>query len=158
MARWPGGHARGARWRGNQARCELLIHNREHANTCCSFLLCGFAIVLLGFSSAESDPVIAILTPRACAADSGRGPNLHLAYTRPPCVPRCRERKKKPSAGGEKLVDVPKRVHLIHLHIYGRGGVPRRKMTGGGSFSGFHPLVCTSSSGGGGGVVDVGRI
>ena len=40
-----------------------------------------------------------------------------VVYTRPPCVPRSRERKKRPAAGGEKLDDVQKRcVSYIYVH------------------------------------------
>ena len=67
-------------------------------------LACGFSIVLLGSSSAESDPVVTcqfwrLLTPRARATEPGRDPHLHRGVQAGPRVPRIREREKKTAAG-----------------------------------------------------------
>ena len=59
VARWRGDYARCARWPGDQATCQLLYAAENMPKPAAvHFFSCGFAIVLRGAGSAESDPVI----------------------------------------------------------------------------------------------------
>ena len=56
-------------------------------------LICGFSVVLLGSGSAESDPAITFQISRL----STPGGPATVVYRRNPCVPRSREREKRPT-------------------------------------------------------------
>ena len=78
---------------------------------------CWFSIVLLGSSSAESNPVSTCQIsrfgpPRARATEPARDPACAVVYRRPPCLPRGREREKKTTGAEKKLAKSPKIVHI----------------------------------------------
>ena len=77
---------------------------------------CGFSVVFLGSSSAENNPVIICQISRLerpeHAPRSPPGPQTcAVVYRRAPCVPRIRERQKRPTGAGEEHANPPKTVH-----------------------------------------------
>ena len=71
--------------------------------------VCGFPIVLLGSSSAESNPVVnlpefATFNAQSTRHEASPGPNLAPWCTDgPPCVPRSRKHEKRPMSAGENV-------------------------------------------------------
>ena len=56
------------------------------------------------------------------AAGPGRGPKLRLVYTRPPCLPRSREREEDPRPEGNAL-RCANNVHLVYVPIIAEGSM-----------------------------------
>ena len=63
----------------------------------------------VGKQSRDYLPDFATLNDRARAREPGRDPPFYIVvYRRPPCVPRSREREKRPAGAKEKRADIRK--------------------------------------------------
>ena len=67
-----------------------------------------------GTQSLENEPAAATLGARSRATEPGRGPNLRHSEA---CVPRSREREKRP-ATGEALATTGKKLYFLHTPAY----------------------------------------
>ena len=86
------------------------------------WLTCGFSIVLLGSSSAESTSLLLagfrdFERPEHASRSAPGTQTCAVVYRRAPCVPRSREREKRPSAVREKFC-IPQKKSISYTCVY----------------------------------------
>ena len=115
---------RGARWPGDQARCELLYATESMRKPSCCSCCVLVVIVLLGSSSSECPPpgyLPEFATLKALRARAPRTPAgariCAVVLTRAPYEPRSRERERRSAARREEKLCSAKTKHFIYGHI-----------------------------------------
>ena len=114
-ARWPDGQATTLEVRGGQATrrgASCYTQQRTFENLCCSFFLgfdCPTWCWLSGKRFRDCLPARATLNPEHAPRSPAATHTCAVVYTQARCVPRGREREKRPAAGREMNGHVQKK-------------------------------------------------